>query len=152
MNSENTVKLLEKYSFVNNSIAYLREEGQSSPFELFLFECEDGWYKLLDSTFSKMQAAAKHPEEIYIAQVKEKWAGLRIYFDCHPDDFEILNSIVQQAEAQSYKICEKCGRKGSIRDLIGYQTLCATHYKEKKEYYQKQIDRFKRFEKVKEDE
>jgi len=99
-----------------------------------------------------MQAAAKHPEEIYIAQVKEKWAGLRIYFDCHPDDFEILNSIVQQAEAQSYKICEKCGRKGSIRDLIGYQTLCATHYKEKKEYYQKQIDRFKRFEKVKEDE
>jgi hypothetical protein len=152
MNSENTVKLLEKYSFVNNSIAYLREEGQSSPFELFLFECEDGWYDLLDRTFGEMQSAAKHPEEIYIAQVKEKWAGLRIYFNCHSDDFESLRFIVDQAEQESYHTCEKCGKKGSMRDLIGYQTLCAKHYKEKKEYYQKQIDRFKKFEKVKEDE
>ena len=137
MNEDNTRKLIDKYEFLKRSLK--TEEGQTmySPFQMYLFELEDGWYNLLDSTFGEMLNAAKHPDEIYVTQVKEKWAGLRLYFNCNSDDYDALSFIVDQAELQSYKICEICGKEGSVRDLIGYQTLCEQHYQEKQNYYMK---------------
>ena len=148
MNAENTTKLINKYEFLQNSLKV--EEGQTmySPFQMFLFECEDGWYNLLDSTFGEMLAAAWHPEELFIAQVKEKWAGLRIYFNCHSDDYDALSFIVDQAEIRSYKICEICGKEGSMRDLIGYQTLCDEDYQDKQDYYKKLTEKYRQLEKV----
>ena len=136
MNDANAVKLVTKYKFLSNSLSDAPVEYASS-FQLFLFECGDGWFDLLDRTFSKMLVAARYPEDIFISQVKEKWAGLRIYFSCHADDAEALRSITYAAEDESFHICEVCGREGSIREIHGFQTLCDEHYNERLEYYKK---------------
>lgn len=47
-----------------------------------------------------------------IAQVKEKFGGLRFYTGSLTKE---MSSVISAAEAASYKICEVCSRPGSIR-------------------------------------
>ena len=70
-----------------------------------------------------------HPKA---SQVKEKFGGLRFYYD--PTEIEITDQIfdlVTRAETESYKICEECGKPGKLRNKGWYVTLCNKCYKEK---------------------
>lgn len=66
---------------------------------------------------------------IQIAQVKEKFGGLRFYTD---GGDEVLHEMVGHAEAQSFGTCEECGEPGSrhsTREHPWMKTLC-DHHKE----------------------
>ena len=46
----------------------------------FGFECDQGWYKLIDKALIEISERDKN-DHIYLFQVKEKFGSLRIYFE-----------------------------------------------------------------------
>jgi len=71
------------------------------------------------------------PEEIrgemYVAQVKEKFGGLRFYMN---QETPYMSGAIALAESMSYKVCETCGLLGSVRSGGYVRTLCDTHVAE----------------------
>jgi hypothetical protein len=101
--------------------------GQVSlKFNLFGFECGDGWLGLLDGTLSLIQKKIEeNGVEVNLFQVKEKLGLLRIYYR-GGDDF--TRTAVDIAEIVSGNICELCGRQGEFQNLQGWiQTRCVEH-------------------------
>ena len=79
-----------------------------------------GWSKLIDRIYD-----AK-PRSIHMLQIKEKWGGLRAY--CGGATMEFFD-VIDQAEEESYTICEECGQPGILREDLGWiLTLCDEHY------------------------
>jgi hypothetical protein len=112
----------------------------------------DGWLKLIDNLSRRITKL--DPEgEIQATQVKEKFAGLRFYFSAHGEDIKKLHEkheqvgkLVETAEEKSYHLCEECGKKGKMRDDIGwYRTLCERHYKIAKGIVKKRVAKLKSF-------
>lgn len=113
-------------------------------------ELPDGWNGLFVRTLNVMgkwlwldgstKEKVTNLDFVRIIQVKEKFGGLRIYYDLHstPHDFKgkdittetfnQLRGVVDFAESLSYTICQDCGEPGELRNLDGYYvTLCETH-------------------------
>jgi hypothetical protein len=81
-----------------------------------------GWHPLLQQLHTDI--AALDPG-YKVAQVKEKFGGLRVYLTAyrHPD----INTLIHAAEAQSQETCEGCGAPGRIRNRVNrvwLQCLC----------------------------
>ena len=125
MTEELELRLNEKYPKI----------FQPTPFH---FECSDGWYDLIDTVCSNIQSHVdqkrmskdlgdmndeefNEEHQTRAAQVKEKFGGLRFYVD-GGDDY--IYGIIALAESMSYRICESCGSKGSIRRGPWIRTLC----------------------------
>ena len=104
------------------------------------FECGDGWFNILDQLMGNIQhhidwnnkRAEKYPELCYkpitqvtVAQIKEKFGGLRFYYDGGND---IIAGMVSMAEAWASHTCEECGTPGTIRHGGWMATLCNTHH------------------------
>lgn len=120
------------------------------------FECGDGWYSLIESICEYLMAdvnrlkarigyqyyGEEYREEFkqqlieaeknipVVAQVKEKFGGLRFYV--HGATEEHYNYI-EFAENFSYRICEECG---TTHDVMTYncgwmKTLCSQHADER---------------------
>ena len=77
-----------------------------------------GWTSLIEKVFD-----AK-PPGLRIVQVKEKYAGLRIYTDRIDKRFDDLLFDVQN---ESLTICEECGKPGLVREGGWWTTLCDEH-------------------------
>ena len=118
------------------------------------FECGDGWYDLIDTLCHEIQShidnkirAQKYrlekgeigpneviPEEefqVVASQVKSKFSGLRFYVEYNGLDDEI-RGMISMAESMSYKICEECGNRGTLRKdswITNYCDPCYTVYK-----------------------
>lgn len=98
--------------------------------------CGDGWAPLLDSLLSDLVATGFQPA--WVRQIKEKFGGLRFYTDL---DYEAPEEVVagwreriEQAERDSYRICEVCGEPGETRDDLSWiLTLCEEHYSKNRE-------------------
>lgn len=90
------------------------------------FQCESGWYPIIQKLIEDLIEIGWDKK---ILQVKEKFGGLRFY----PDNLPHLGfELIGKAEADSYKICETCGKPGEFRsDLTWKKTLCADHYQQK---------------------
>lgn len=88
----------------------------------FGFEHGDGWYNILENLFLEIEKH-KLPEDFRIVQVKEKYGCLRVYFDPHLEDIDLL---VAQAEGKSLLTCEECGDPGRLRTegRSWIKTLC----------------------------
>lgn len=93
-------------------------------------ECGDGWFEILSNLCFEIQQHIKNghykPEQPYeLFQIKEKFAGLRVYDNGH-DDY--IAGLIAMAEAMSYKTCETCGNKGEVcvpkNGGIWYSTKC----------------------------
>ncbi len=82
-----------------------------------------GWERLIDKVYD-----AK-PRSTHIIQVKEKFGGLRVYCGGSIPEFF---AIIDQAEKESYEICEECGDPGKLREDLGWiLTLCDKHYQKR---------------------
>jgi hypothetical protein len=113
--------------------------GQDS----YRFECQSGWYEPLKTLFVAMEAHLKtldpsayaynhepYPDEplrCLVAQVKEKFGGLRCYMNWQD---ETMAALIREAELACWKTCEVCGEPGETRELGWRQTLCDTHHDE----------------------
>jgi hypothetical protein len=115
----------------------------------FLFaSCGDGWKEIIDHTHEKL----KYIDPDYkIAQIKEKFGGLRYYFDSSlyygSIAYEIMNDIVLGAELEASRTCELCGANKSSDKVeirvhkyfyFGYCESCANNLiTEREERYKK---------------
>lgn len=78
-----------------------------------------GWHSIVRPLIERCRK-----EGISIAQIKEKFGGLRFYVHSAPADF--LDAI-DAAEALSISTCEECGKPGKRRPGGWIKTLCDEH-------------------------
>jgi hypothetical protein len=84
----------------------------------------DGWKDLVLLT-DEMLAYIDPDYEIH--QIKEKFGGLRYYFEGGKTEIarRIMWAIVSDSESQSLTVCEICGQRGELRtDEYYVRTLC----------------------------
>ena len=78
------------------------------------FECGDGWYHLIRRLSAKLTAMRL----VTAGQVKSKFGQLRFYIDpiadCTDVQWDAINALIAEAEAESYITCESCGAHGEI--------------------------------------
>ncbi len=136
MNKENTKKLHEKYPTIFQN----KDLPPTQSLMCFGFECDDGWYELIDEMCEELDAIEKMTGIQTIAQqCKEKFGGLRFYVNVlFPPNFEnadvwdkIIYHVIGAAERNSEQTCEICGKYGQTVKKGGwYKTLCEAHIKE----------------------
>ena len=88
----------------------------------FGFECGDGWFDLIYELSKQLEG------HTVAAQVKEKFGGLRFYITTATDE---IHEIIDKAEQDSYTICERCGKSGTLRTDGWHVTLCDDCYRER---------------------
>lgn len=77
-----------------------------------------GWNKLIDPLIAACEA-----EGVHIAQIKEKFGGLRFYTGAHQS--LQLSQMIDEAEKKSFHVCERCGSEGKLRTNRSWiKTLC----------------------------
>lgn len=107
-------------------------------------EVGPGWGTILDLTDNALEQWIPGYQ---IAQIKEKYGGLRYYF-YFPEDFEDkynmedgqsvqehnermtqIHNFVHAMEALSYTVCDQCGKPGKLRSSGPYSSfvLCEEH-------------------------
>ena len=96
----------------------------NTSYDMFGVECGPGWRKLIEPLFEQARK-----EGVDVLQVKEKFGGLRFYVSSASQEF---NDMIDQAEHDSFEVCEQCGEPGYKDNDGGYwiRTLCDEHHKE----------------------
>lgn len=72
------------------------------------FEHGAGWYELIKKLSEDITKISPETEAV---QVKEKFGGLRFYVVNATDE---VYKLIDEAEAESFKICEKCGSRENV--------------------------------------
>lgn len=81
----------------------------------------DGWYDLIYKLCSDIKTL-NPPENFKWTQIKEKFGGLRAYWVGATTP---ISQLVDEAERDSYTICEDCGSKENVTSEGGWiRTLC----------------------------
>jgi len=93
----------------------------------------EGWQELILGVHEALTALLGEYYEIH--QIKEKFGGLRYYWGApgaDPENVQAAQKLVDAAEAQSFKVCEQCGREGTVQSHRGWLvTLCEEHHQER---------------------
>lgn len=63
--------------------------------------------------------------QVRVLQIKEKFGGLRFYYEGGDDR---VDGMVRMAEAWAARTCEECGAPGQTRPGGWVRTLCDEHY------------------------
>lgn len=98
-----------------------------------------GWYNLIYTLTNCIDRRLEHlnkdggNRKVIIAQIKEKFGGLRYYADGDID--EQMDGMIDFAESLSYTICEECGAPGKLRSGGWMRTLCDKHEEERQSRY-----------------
>jgi hypothetical protein len=107
------------------------------------FECGEGWWPILEELCSNIQHHIDWKKgacpQVTVAQIKEKFGGLRFYYD---GGDEQIRGMVSMAESWAAHSCETCGAPGERRQGGWIKTLCDTHEAERqqrKKEYENQI-------------
>jgi hypothetical protein len=97
-------------------------------------EADSGWYSLLDKCMEKLQyfcdlsSKEGEPVQVVATQIKEKYSTLRFYvsvYGANSIENNIIDDIINQAEAESARTCEVSGKHGEPCKQGGwYKTLC----------------------------
>ena len=118
---------LQEYLYKKFPEIYPKKTVGNNPFDLFGFECDDGWFRLIlwlsryiqQYTTQQNEMASKYPEtyqpvkQLVAVQVKEKFGTLRFYTEGGNDH---LHKIVEYTEFLSGYFCEMTGKI----DNVGY--------------------------------
>jgi hypothetical protein len=93
--------------------------------------CGDGWYNILDQLCHNIQSHTDWQNretvkvsQVVASQVKEKFGGLRFYYN-GGDDY--IHGLTTMAESMSEVTCETCGSPGRSRGSGWVYTACDTH-------------------------
>jgi hypothetical protein len=111
----------EKQTLLQNKYPkiFKKSEYETEPMDLWGFECNDGWFEIIDTLCSRIQkhvdrriSNIQDPEEaenlqVVAQQVKEKFGGLRFYYRGGDN---VIGGMLQMAESMSYVTCENCGK------------------------------------------
>jgi hypothetical protein len=98
-------------------------------------EFDEGWYELVanlsSEIYEKYDKWSSLPDLPYVAQMKEKFGGLRFYLESNtffmeePEKYEELDKIIAKYESISKVTCETCGSpNSSVRRKNGYWLKC----------------------------
>jgi len=118
MNKENTKKLVERFPKMFRGY----HQPMTETAMCWGFECGDGWFSLLWDLCMSIEGLFP-PEEFEVTQVKEKFGSLRFYASGSTKEIE---DKIDEAETNSSRICEWCGKKGKLRGRGWLLTLCDT--------------------------
>jgi hypothetical protein len=84
--------------------------------------CGKGWYPLIVELDQRL---ADLDPGYHVHQVKEKYGTLSYYVQGAPFVAAAMEALVEQAEAESARICEQCGGEGVLMEDCGwYATRC----------------------------
>lgn len=93
-----------------------------------LIDCKYGWAELIKECDD---AVFKHDPNYTISQIKEKFGGLRFYFNLsNMDEYPKVSGVIMAIEEKSFHICEECGEPGYRRKIGDYgrmYTSCDAH-------------------------
>jgi hypothetical protein len=94
-----------------------------------------GWYPILEKLCDNIQhhidwrvKQGKDIAQVEVTQIKEKFGGLRFYYDGGDDE---ISGMVRMAEAWADIACEECGGIGKRRSGGWIRTLCDKHEDER---------------------
>jgi len=97
------------------------------------FDIGDGWYQIIDSLCNQIQhhidwknRDGEKVAQVVASQVKEKFGGLRFYYN-GGDDY--VDGMVRMAESWAANTCETCGKPGKLRGGGWLYTACDEHTK-----------------------
>lgn len=112
---------------------------------------DKGWWKILECLCDQIQAHTEWSNnirearlkdnpynstipdavpQVVVAQIKEKFGGLRFYYE-GGDTY--IRGLVSMAEAWAANACETCGAPGKSRSGGWIKTLCDEHEAERQE-------------------
>jgi hypothetical protein len=93
-----------------------------------------GWWPIIESLCANIQSHTDwwntnrkdRPivEQVVVEQIKEKFGGLRFYYQGGDDT---IAGMVRMAEAWADHSCEECGAPGNLRHGGWVRTLCDHH-------------------------
>lgn len=123
MSPELEMELHGKYPKI---LGYLNEDGKYKTRLWGGFQHGDGWYALVSTLCSTIQARAESTgQEVQVTQVKEKFGALRFYSQ-NGDDH--ISGMIDLAEELSARTCEICGHPGQKKNVQGWLiTRCDEH-------------------------
>ena len=108
------------------------------------FTVDKGWWPILQALCSNIQhylnwknRESEIVPQVVVTQIKEKFGGLRFYYDGGDDR---VQGMVSMAESWADKSCEICGAPGTSGGRGWIKTLCPTHRAEADARY---AERFK---------
>ncbi len=129
-------KLFDRFNFFH-------PEKITTSLMCFGFECNDGWFDIIWDLCEDIERLLKKSNiDIEVIQVKEKFGGLRFYWNFIGDFLEIegedegaltdeadriyndIESLIKKAEEISYQTCEVCGKPGKPIRGGWITTLC----------------------------
>lgn len=82
-----------------------------------------GWTPLVNRVFD---AIDEQKLDVVVVQVKEKFAGLRIYVE--GADYQRVRPVISAVEGESFGLCERCGAPGNLYDDDGWLRTCCTDH------------------------
>lgn len=101
------------------------------------FAVSTGWYPILEKLCANIQhhidwknKTSEVVPQVVVAQIKEKFGGLRFYYD---GGDEYISGLVSMAESWADVVCEECGGIGKRRNGGWIRTLCDRHEAEHQE-------------------
>ena len=110
---------------------------------------DEGWWPIIESLCGQIDHYVKWKNEqkekyqrgegcpqVVITQIKEKFGGLRFYYDGGDDR---VFGMVSMAEAWADHTCEECGNPGKARHTGWIKTLCDEHAAEREARYKERF-------------
>ena len=108
--------------------AELSPNNQRRMFQPLSLCIGNGWYDLMMDLVNKVEShIVENNVEFMLTDIKSKFGGLRFYYVGGDD---IIDAMVEEAEARSIVTCEICGAPGESRWDGWVETLCDHHFKE----------------------
>lgn len=113
------------------------------------FAVGSGWWHIIESLCGQIQShinwnndtrerllkdnpynhkIPKEIKQVTVEQIKEKFGGLRFYYQGGDD---MIDGMVRMAESWAAHSCEECGKPGQRRDGGWIRTLCNEHEEER---------------------
>jgi hypothetical protein len=114
------------------------------------FAVGSGWWPIIEKLCTNIQSHIDWKNEqkekyqrgegckqVVVAQIKEKFGGLRFYYDGGDDT---ISGMVRMAEVWADASCEECGAPGQRRSGGWVRTLCDHHEAERQEMMKKRFE------------
>lgn len=105
MNRKSEIVLMARYPGIYRSLQP-RYSGSC------LFECDDGWYRIIDELSHKLEAESR-ASPLVVVEVREKLGSLRLRL--RGEITAAVDSGLAEAARLSQRTCERCGQPATLR-------------------------------------